>query len=59
MKGKGDAYETMYLFFKRDGVPLKMVMDGLKYQTLGSFRKKYPEADCHIQQKESYYPWQL
>ena len=29
MKGKGDAYETMYLFFNRDGVPPKMVMDGL------------------------------
>ena len=28
MKNKGDAHETLPLFFKRDGVPPKMVMDG-------------------------------
>ena len=28
MKKKGGAHETLSLFFKRDGVPPKMVMDG-------------------------------
>ena len=30
MKRKGDAHETMFLFFMRDGMPPKMVMDGSK-----------------------------
>ena len=36
-----------------------MVMDGSKEQTLGSFRKKCPEADVHINQTKLYSPWQL
>ena len=40
MKIKGDAHETLSLFFKRDGVPHNMVMYGSKEQNLGSFRKK-------------------
>ena len=40
IKKKGYAHETLYLFFKIDGVPPKMVMDGLKEQTLGSFSEK-------------------
>ena len=39
MKKKGDVHEKLSLFFKRDGVLPKMVMDGSKDQTLGSFRK--------------------
>ena len=49
-KRKGDEHETLYLFFKRDGVPHKMVMDGSKEKTLGSFRKKCQGADFHIKQ---------
>ena len=59
MKRKGDAYETLSLFFKRDVVPPKTVMDASKEQTLGSFRKKCQEADFHIKQTEPYSPWQL
>ena len=59
MKSKGDAHETLSLLFKRDGVPPKMVIDGLKEQTLGSFRKKVQEAGFHIKQMEPYYPWKL
>ena len=39
MKKKGDAHETLSLFFKRDGIPPKMVMDGSKDHTIGLFRK--------------------
>ena len=59
MKKKGDGNETLSLFFKRDGVPPKMVIDGLKEQTLGSFIKKGQEADFHINKMEPYYPWKL
>ena len=37
MKNKGDVHETLSLLFKRDGVPPKILMDGSKDQTLGSF----------------------
>ena len=59
MKRKGDAHESLYLFFKRDGVPHKMVMGVSKEKTLGSFRKKCQEVDFHIKQMEPYYLWQL
>ena len=48
MKTKGDAHETMYLFFKRDGVPPNMVMDRLKGKIIGLFRKNCQETDFHI-----------
>ena len=48
MKRKGDTHENLSLLFKKYGVPPKKLMDGLKEQTLGSFRKEYQEADCHI-----------
>ena len=47
MKMKGDAHETLSLLFKIYGVPHKMVMDVSKKQTLGPFRKKCQETDCH------------
>ena len=53
MKRKGNAHENLYLVFKKYGVPPNMVMDGSKKQTLGSFRKKYQEANCHIKQTET------
>ena len=49
----------MSLFFKIYGVPDKMVIDGSKEHTLGSFRKKRQEADFHINQIELYSLWQL
>ena len=41
MKRKGNAHESMSLLFKRDGVPPKMLMDGSKEETLGSFGKNF------------------
>jgi len=38
MKHKGDAHETLFLVFQRDGVPPTMVTDDSKEQTKGEFR---------------------
>jgi hypothetical protein len=48
MRRKGDKHEALSLLFHRDGVPPVMVMDGSKEQTLGDFRWKLKEADCHL-----------
>ena len=53
---KGDAHGKLPLFFNIDGVTTKMVMYGLKEKTLGSFRKKRQEEDCHINKMEPHYP---
>jgi hypothetical protein len=37
IKRKGEAHETLPLVFHRDGVPLTMVVDDSKEQTLGEF----------------------
>jgi hypothetical protein len=58
MTRKGEAHETLSLLFHRDGVPLTMVLDGLKEQTKGDFKRKLLEADCHARQTEPYSPWQ-
>jgi hypothetical protein len=47
MKRKGEAHETLSFVFHHDGVPLAMVVDNSKEQTLGEFRQKLREADCH------------
>ena len=54
IKNKGYAHKTLYLLFKRYGVPPKMVMYGSKDQTLVLFRKKYQEADFHINQTDTH-----
>ena len=48
MKRKGDAHETMSLFFKKYDVPHKMVIGVSKGKTLWLVRKNFQEADCHI-----------
>ena len=58
MTRKGEAHETLSLLFHRDGVPPTMVTDGSKEQTLGDFRRKLREADCHLRVTEPYSPWQ-
>ena len=35
-----------------------MIIDRSKEQTLGDFKHKLHEADCHLQQPEPYSPWQ-
>ena len=59
MKKKEYAHETLSLLINRKGVPPKMVMYGSKDQKIESFRKKCQDADCHMNQKEPYYPWKL
>ena len=59
MKKKGDAHETLSLFFNRDGVPPNMVMDVSKYQTLGYFSNKCQEAYCHMNDTDPYSPCKL
>jgi hypothetical protein len=58
MKHKGEAHKTLSLVFHCDGVPPTMVVDDSKEQTLGEFRQKLREADCHHRVTEPYSPWQ-
>jgi hypothetical protein len=58
MKCKGEDHETLSLMFHCDRVPPTMVTDGSKEQTLGDFRRKLREADCHLRVTEPYSPWQ-
>jgi len=58
MKCKSEAHETLSLVFHRDGVPPTMVTDGSKEQTLGDFRQKLREADCHLRVTKPYSLWQ-
>ena len=57
MRTKGDAHEAVSTLFKRDGVPISIIVDGSKEQTLGKFCKKVREADCHLKTTEPYSPW--
>jgi hypothetical protein len=58
MTRKGEAHETLSLLFQRDGVLPTMVLDGLKEQCKGDFKRKLHETDCHARQTEPYSPWQ-
>ena len=58
MRNKSDAHEGLSLMAQRDGVPFIIVMDGSKEQTLGPFRRKAKEMDCHVVQTEPHPPWQ-
>jgi hypothetical protein len=55
---KGEAHEAPSLMFKRDGVPLEMILDNSKEQVKGAFRRKFKEANCHLRVTEPYLPWQ-
>ena len=57
MRRKGDAHDALSLVFHRDSVPPTMILDGSREQTLGEFRRKLREADCHLKQTEPYSPW--
>ena len=43
---------------EREGVPVTIVMDNAREQTMGAFRKKAREMGYHIKQTEPYSPWQ-
>ncbi len=55
---KSDAHESLSLLYHWDGVPLTMILDSWKEQTLGNFKKKLRDADCHATQTKPYSPWQ-
>ena len=58
MKKKSCAHEALSLLAQRDGVPLVIVMDGSKEQTMGEFRKKSKEMQAHVKQTEPHSQWQ-
>ncbi len=58
MTMKGEAHESLSLLFHRDGIPPTMILDGSREQTLGNFKRKLREADCHARQTKPYSPWQ-
>jgi hypothetical protein len=58
IRSKAEAHEGLTMMFQRDGVPLSIIMDGSKEQTMGEFRKKARAAGCRIKQTEPYSPWQ-
>ncbi len=58
MTRKGEAHETLSLLFHRDGVPPTIILDGLKEQCKGDFKRKLRNTDCHTRQTEPYSPWQ-
>ena len=57
MAKKGGAYEALYLFFQKDGVPPKMIVDGSKENTIGAFKHKVSEAGYHLRRTEPASPW--
>ena len=59
MAKKGGAHEALSLLFQRDGVPLKMIVDGSKEQNLDDFKRNIAEAGCHLSLTEPEYPWQM
>ena len=56
MKKESEAHNTFYMMFKRDGVPTHMIVDKSKEKSLGEFRRKCREADCHLINSEPYLP---
>ena len=48
MKKKSESHETLSLMFKRDGVPPRTIVDNSKEKSLGKFRQKCLEVDCHL-----------
>jgi hypothetical protein len=58
MKKKSNAHKSLSLFFQRDGVHTKIIMNEFKEQTMGRFCKKCQDVNCHIKQTELYSPWQ-
>ena len=58
MKRKADTHDGLSLLAQCDRVPLRIIMDGSKEQTMGLFRKKAKEMGVHVKQTEPHSPWQ-
>ena len=48
MVKKGDAYESLSLLFQQDGASPNIIVDNLKEQTLGNFKRKIVEAGYNL-----------
>ena len=57
MQKKYEAHKSLSLLFSRDGVPPRIIMDGAREETMGKFRKKACEANCHVKETEPYNLW--
>ena len=57
MSGKSQAHDALGLFFAREGVPPKMIVDNAKEMKLGEFAWKCKKTTCYLQGTESYSPW--
>ncbi len=56
-KGQAHEHEALSLMFQHEGIPLSMVMDGSKDQTLGKFFCKLVDAHCQLKQTKPYSQW--
>ena len=57
METESSAPEALALLFARDGVPDTMIMDGARAHTMGEFRRRTRQAQCHIKQIEPHSQW--
>ncbi len=56
MMCKSKVYEALGLIFAWEGVPPKMIIDGMKEMKLGEFSRKWKEGSCHLHSTEPYPP---
>ena len=59
MRLKSEAYETLSMLFKCDGVLPKIVVDNSKDQSLGKFASKCREAYCRLVNTDPFYSWMM
>ncbi len=52
-----EAHEALGLLFAWEGVPSKIIVDGVKKMKLGEFAWKRKEVSCYLQNMEPYSPW--
>ena len=57
MKLKSESHESLYMLFKRNGVPPNIVDNNSKEQYLVKFSSKCREYDCHLVNTDPYSPW--
>ena len=57
MRLKSEAPDALKLLCQREGVPISLVVDGSKEQTLGEFRKYSRSVGIHLKQTLGYSSW--
>ena len=56
MRKKSQAHEGLSIMFQREGVPNTLIMDNVKEQLLGEFRKKCREVGTRVKQTATHVP---